>query len=176
MILYLIFRFTAPNGLRTSLVESKYKYEVVHWLEEIARAMETFKLAGKSQLPMTKTDEAVTDYLTARKAHFKTLVFQYINLTGFKVIVAAGLLLIGSLLVFNQQMNIGQFVASEIIIILVLASVEKLILSMETIYDVLTSIEKIGTVTDIPLEPNTGVKNDIEINGGLALYLNKPIV
>ena len=58
-----------------------------------------------------------------------------------ELIVAAGLLLIGGLLVINQQMNIGQFVAAEIIIILIIASVEKLIKSMDSIYDVrLTSI------------------------------------
>ena len=172
LIVYLIFRFTAPYGLKTSLVESSKKYEVVHWLEEVARAMGTFKLAGKSPLPLSKTDDLVVDYIDARKSHFKTLLVQYICLVGFKVIIAAGLLLIGGLLVINQQMNIGQFVASEIIIILVLASVEKLILSMETIYDVLTSVEKIGSVTDIPLESDNGTKVDLSNCEGLSIHLN----
>jgi ABC-type bacteriocin/lantibiotic exporter with double-glycine peptidase domain len=168
VVVYLIFRFTAPQGLRTSLEESKKKYAVVHWLEEVARTMETFKLAGKSPLPMDKTDALVAKYLSARKSHFKTLLIQYINLVGFKVIVAAGLLLIGGLLVINQQMNIGQFVAAEIIIILVLASVEKLILSMETIYDVLTSVEKIGAITDLPLDDDKGTKAS-NIENGLSI-------
>ncbi len=170
-VAYLIFRLTAPRGLKTSLVESEHKYEVAHWLEELARAMETFKLAGKSQLPLTRTDEVVAEYLTSRKAHFKTLVIQYINLVGFKVLIAAGLLLIGGLLVINQQMNIGQFVASEIIIILVLASIEKLILSMETIYDVLASIEKIGNVMDIPIERDEGARSTLE-GEGLSIRLD----
>tara|TARA_R110001592_G_scaffold45430_5_gene145194 strand:- start:5155 stop:6882 length:1728 start_codon:yes stop_codon:yes gene_type:complete len=156
LIVYLIFKFTTRKGLKTSLKESTSKYEVVHWLEELARANSTFKLAGRTELPMQRTDEKVSQYLTHRKAHFKTLLLQYINLVGFKVVIAAGLLVIGGLLVINQQMNIGQFVASEIIIILVLASVEKLILSMETIYDVLTAIEKVGSITDIPLEKDVG--------------------
>lgn len=172
-IVYLIFHFTATQGLKTSLAESKYKYEVAHWLEELGRTMETFKLAGKSELPLNKTDEVVSGYLLSRKAHFRTLVKQYINLVGFKVIIAAGLLLIGSLLVINQQMNIGQFVASEIIIILVMASVEKLILSMETIYDVLTAIEKIGKVTDIPIEANTGTKQISHKVQGFDIQLDK---
>ena len=54
MIVYLIFRFTVPKGLKTSLRESAFKYEVAHWLEELARAMETFKLAGKTPLPLAK--------------------------------------------------------------------------------------------------------------------------
>lgn len=173
LIVYLIFRFTAPVGLKTSLLESKRKYEVVHWLEELARTMETFKLAGNVPLPLEKTDELVSGYLSSRKAHFKTLVVQYVNLVAFKVIIAAGLLLIGGLLVINQQMNIGQFVASEIIIILVLASVEKLILSMETIYDVLTAIEKLGGVTDIPLDSEEGERIEVSHSEALSVNVNK---
>ena len=105
VIVYLIFKLTAAQGLTTSLAESKRKYEVAHWLEELARTMETFKLAGTSTLPLSKTDEVVEKYLISRKAHFRTLLIQYINLVGFKVIIAAGLLLIGGLLVINQQMK-----------------------------------------------------------------------
>ncbi len=76
----------------------------------------------------------------------------------FKVLVAAGLLVTGSFLVFNQQMNIGQFVAAEIIIILIIASVEKLIKTIESIYDVLTALEKIGFVFDKPMDENAGVR------------------
>ena len=169
LIVYLIFKFTTPQGLKTSLKESTYKYEVAHWLEELARANSTFKLAGRTDLPMQRTDEKVSQYLTHRKAHFKTLLMQYINLVGFKMVIAAGLLLIGGLLVINQQMNIGQFVASEIIIILVLASVEKLILSMETIYDVLTAIEKVGSITDIPLEKDEGSPIHFEEGEAIAI-------
>ena len=173
IIIYLIFRFTAPQGLKTSMTESKYKYEVAHWLEELARTLETFKLAGKSPLPLSKTDDKVEGYLVSRRAHFKTLMIQYINLVAFKVVIAAALLLMGGLLVINQQMNIGQFVASEIIIILVLASVEKVILSMETIYDVLTAIEKIGHVTDIPLDRETGIKMNLKNDENLSVHINE---
>lgn len=169
IFLYLIFNFTGPRGLRTSIVESKYKYEVAHWLEEIARALDTFKLAGETDVPLSRTDTVVKGYLSSRKSHFKTLLIQYINLVGFKMIIAAGLLIIGGLLVINQQMNIGQFVASEIIIILILNSTEKLILSMETIYDVLTAIEKIGNVTDIDLERESGDKLNVSESPGLAV-------
>lgn len=173
LIVYLIFKFTTKKGLKTSLKESTYKYEVAHWLEELARANSTFKLAGRTELPLKKTDEKVSQYLTHRKAHFKTLLLQYINLVGFKMIIAAGLLLIGGLLVINQQMNIGQFVASEIIIILVLASVEKLILSMETIYDVLTAIEKVGSITDIPLEKDIGSPIHFKEGEAIAIKANE---
>lgn len=152
LLVYLIIRYTVPRGLKTSLNESKYKYEVAHWLEEIAYNIKAFKMNSESNLAIDKTDALVNNYLKSRRSHFKVLVLQYFTLIGFKVIVASCLLILGGLLVFNEQMNIGQFIAAEIIILLILGSVEKLVTSMEVIYDVLTSVEKISAVTDLPLE------------------------
>ena len=160
-----IFKITGKRGLETSLSESKSKYRVAHWLEEMARNNVTFKLAGKSELPLERTDKEVADYINSRESHFKVLVQQFSLLIIFKVLVAAGLLAIGSILVMEQQMNIGQFVASEIIILMVLNAVEKLIISLETIYDVLTSLEKIGQVTDLELENMEGVDINEHCNG-----------
>ena len=156
IVVYVIIRVSIPTGLETSLTESKNKYQVAHWLEEVARTATTFKLAGDSPLPMQRTNVHVGDYLTARNAHFSVLLRHYKLLVFFKVLVATGLLAIGGILVMEQHMNIGQFVAAEIIILLVMSSVEKLILSIETIYDVLTSLEKIGQVTDLELEKVEG--------------------
>ena len=156
LLVVALFFFTAKPGMKTSLKESMYKYRVVHWLEELARTNTTFKLSGNSELPMNRTNQNVDSYLNARESHFRVLVWQYSMMVLFKVLITSGLLIIGGMLVMEQQMNIGQFVAAEIIILLVLSSVEKLLRSMETIYDVLTSLEKIGQVTDLELEKEGG--------------------
>lgn len=156
LLIYVVFKFTAQKGLDTSLEESKNKYKVAHWIQEIARSIISFKLSGKTSHAMDKNDALVADYLDARESHFRVLVIQFIQMIGFKVLVTAGLLVIGGLLVLDQQMNIGQFVAAEIIILLVVSSVEKLITGLETFYDLLTSLEKLGQVVDKKLEPQSG--------------------
>jgi ABC-type bacteriocin/lantibiotic exporter with double-glycine peptidase domain len=80
---------------------------------------------------------------------------QFIQLTSFKVIIALFMLVIGGVLVINNQMNIGQFVASEIIILLIITSVEKIISGLEVLYDVLAAVDKIGHVLDMPIEEET---------------------
>lgn len=155
-LIFVVFKFTAKKGLETSLKESKNKYKVAHWIQEIARSVVSFKLSGNTSLGLKKNDDLVSDYLEARESHFKILMLQFIQMVSFKVIVTASLLLIGGALVLNQEMNIGQFVAAEIIILLVIASVEKLILGLESFYDVLTSIEKIGQIVDKDLEKQEG--------------------
>lgn len=156
LLIYILFKYTAQKGLVTSLEESKNKYKVAHWLQEISRAVISFKLSGKTSLAMNKSDVLIDKYLKSRESHFKVLVLQFSQMIGFKVLITAGLLVIGGFLVLDQRMNIGQFVAAEIIIILVINSVEKLILGLESFYDVLTSIEKIGQVVDKPIESQTG--------------------
>ncbi len=152
ILVFTIIKITSKRGLETSLDESKYKYKVVSWLEELARAKDSFKLAGITNLPELKTDERVTGYLESRESHFQILQKQYKLLLVFKIIVALGLLIVGGLLVLNQQMNIGQFVAAEIIILLVIDSSEKIIINLENIFDILTSLEKLGQVTDFVLD------------------------
>ncbi|MEO1012286.1 MAG: ATP-binding cassette domain-containing protein [Bacteroidota bacterium] len=158
VLIYIVFKFTITKGLETSLAESKNKYKVAHWIQEVARSIISFKLSGHTTHALSKSDSLVEGYLDARENHFRVLVLQFIQMIGFKILVTAGLLLIGGLLVLNQEMNIGQFVAAEIIILLVIASVEKLILGLESFYDVLTSLEKLGQVVDKELEPQQGEK------------------
>ncbi len=171
-LITLIFVLTGPRGMKSSLFESKYKYQVAHWLEEIARVMATFKLAGETMLPIKKMNEYVANYLKFRKQHFNVLIFQFSSIVAFKTVITGGLLILGSVLVINQEINLGQFVASEIIILLVLSSAEKLILSMETVYDVLTGLEKMGQVTDIELESEEGIDlEEISKGKGISVEL-----
>ena len=154
-LLYIIIRLTSKGGYKTSLKESSQKYKVVNWLNEINIARSSVRNAG-TNFHLTVVDEKLQGYINARKNHFRILVQQYGYLILFKILLALCLLIVGGLLVVNQEMNIGQFVASEIIIVLVLSSVEKIILNLDLVYDVLTSIEKIGQVTDLPIEERKG--------------------
>ncbi|MGB0851435.1 MAG: ATP-binding cassette domain-containing protein, partial [Bacteroidia bacterium] len=164
VVLFIIIWVSSNRGMHTSLEESNNKYEMAFWLTELARALPTFKLSGASDLNLKRTDKIVDKYMSSRKKHFRVLLGQYGSIIGLKTLVTAGLLILGALLLINNSITIGQFVASEIIIILILNSSEKLIMSMEAIYDVLTSIEKLGKVTDIPIEEDTtgGIKLDVD--------------
>ena len=159
-LLYFIFKFSYKSGLETSLKESKFKYKVASWLQEIARNNSSFRNELNYDFALEKNNLIVSDYLNYREKHFNVIKKQFSQLIVFKIIITASLLSIGGFLVLTQQMNIGQFVAAEIIILLVINSVEKIILGLETFYDVLTSVEKIGQVTDLELEENTNSKEE----------------
>lgn len=172
-IVVIIFGFSYSRGLKTSIQESKDKYAVVHWLEELARNLQTFKIAGEGKLFINKLDETNYNYIHSREKHFKVLLQQYYLLIFFKVFIVGGLLAVGGILVMNQLMNIGQFVAAEIIILLVINSVEKIIVGLDTIYDVMTSIEKVGEVTDLEVEPLQGIDDEtVKWSEGMKVEIN----
>lgn len=155
LLLGLIFRATYPRGIRTSLEESNYKYEVGYWLEEVARSVATFKFMSRQEYPMRRADKLISKYLDARAEHFKVLKLQYWAFVVFKVIITASLLTLGSVLVIQQQINLGQFIAAEIVILLLINSIEKLISSLDIVYDMLTSLEKLNVLLDKPVENDT---------------------
>lgn len=169
-ILILILKYTGGKGLETSLQKSKFKYKVAAWLEEMARVIKSAKLAKGNDLHLQKTDEQVSNYLTARNNHFRVLLFQFNMLVIFKTVITAAMLIVGTLLMVNQQLTVGQFIAAEIVILLVLNSVEKLIINLGSVYDTLTAVEKASEITDKPAE-KSGTIQLPAVNNGLKLQM-----
>ena len=147
-----IFRFTMESGIKSSIDESDKKYEVASWLEDIAASIKTFKLNSKTEIHVAETDKRVVKYLNERTSHFRVLVIQYKTIVAFKVIITLVMLVIGTYLLVNQQLNIGAFIATEIVVLTIMTAVEKLIISLESYYDVIAALSKLNKVTDLPEE------------------------
>lgn len=151
LVIVLILYFSGNRGVETSLQESKHKYRMAAHLQQVALNAVDYKFF-REDFNLGKTDKNITAYLKSRTNHFKVLLLQYWSLVYLKVFIIAAMLIAGAVLLFGQQLNIGQFIAAEIIIILVINSVEKLIINLEQVYDVITAVEKIGEVTGLPVE------------------------
>jgi ABC-type bacteriocin/lantibiotic exporter with double-glycine peptidase domain len=151
VIIIIIIRILFDKGLQTSIQESNHKYRMAHWLIELARQIKIFKLSTPN-LRFTKVNQINNDYLDARTNHFNILMRQYISIIALKALIIAALLIIGAILLLQNSITIGQFVAAEIIIILIIGSAEKLIISLESVYEILTSVDKVGKVVEVKLD------------------------
>ena len=152
VVLYLILYISSPKGFEASLEESNYKYNIGGWIQEIARGIKTFKFFNSFNLHLEKTNHLLEGYLHSRNRHFQILKLQYWSLVVFKILITASMLIVGGILLIRQEINIGQFIAAEIIILTIMNAVEKLIVSLETVYDLLTSVEKINKITEKPMD------------------------
>lgn len=152
LLLYVILRNTLPNGFAANMLASEYKYKTASWLEEISRSIKSFKYSRGTSLNVEKADILVTNYLKSRTTYFNILLAQFWSLIGFKVVITAAMLIVGVVLLVDQQINIGQFIAADIVILTVMNSIEKLIVSLDKVYDSFTSIEKLDMVTGAEVE------------------------
>lgn len=171
-IVFLIMRFTLPAGFEASIEASNQKFATAAWLEEMARVIKSFKYSRGTNLNIRKTDGIVTKYLDARTSYFKVLLTQYWSLILFKVVITAAMLIVGAVLLVDQQINIGQFIAADIVILSIIASVEKLILNMDKVYDLLTSVEKLSKITESEIEVH-GTVELADTPKGVSLLFEK---
>ncbi len=144
------------GAVPTSVLESVRKYQVVEWLEEMARHPRVFKSPGGADFARARTDDLVRGYLQARRSHFRVLLRQITGLLGLEVIAGTVLLGVGGWLVLNQQLTLGQLVAAEIIVTAIVASVAKLGKQFEAWYDAVAAVDKLGMLVDLRTEREGG--------------------
>jgi ABC-type bacteriocin/lantibiotic exporter with double-glycine peptidase domain len=158
------------GGVKSSLHESHAKYDLAGWLEEVPRNLRAFKFARGRALAVGAADRLAGEYVAARKAHFRVVWRQTLFALGLQVAASTALLTLGGLLVIDRQLTLGQLVAAELIVTLVVASVAKLGKYAETFYDLLAGAEKLGLLTDLPLDRDGG--EPLPAGGPLAVRVS----
>jgi ABC-type bacteriocin/lantibiotic exporter with double-glycine peptidase domain len=153
MVIVVVF---GRNAVRTSIVESRSKYAVVHWLEELARYPAVFKGPGGYALAAERADQLALDYLHARRLHFRILIRQIVGFLGLEVLASTALLVIGGWLVLNMELTLGQLVASELIVGTLVAAIAKLGKQFEAWYDAMAAMDKLGHLVDLSTEREDG--------------------
>jgi ABC-type bacteriocin/lantibiotic exporter with double-glycine peptidase domain len=144
------------GAVATSIKESKAKYALEAWLEQLAAHLVTFKSAGGAEYAVRRSQGLLEDYLSYRVKHFKILVRQIVGSFVLQALASSALLGIGGWLVINRQLTLGQLVASEIVVTLMMSAFTKFGKQLEVFYDLCAAIDKLGDLVDLPLERSGG--------------------
>lgn len=155
-ILFMMF-VLGYGAVKTSIKESKTKYAMAAWLEDLARCRTTFRYDGAAEFALERSDQLIYDYLTARKKHFRVLMRQIIFMLLLQALASTGLLAIGGWLVISGQLSLGQLVAAELIVAVVVGALAKLGKHIESFYDLMASIDKLGSLFDLPIDRTDGL-------------------
>jgi ABC-type bacteriocin/lantibiotic exporter with double-glycine peptidase domain len=142
------------GAVRTAIRESAAKYKVAAWIEELVRNPTAFKLHGGAQFGLDRADSLAVDYLDARRAHFRIVMRQIVFSLGLQAVAATVLLGLGGWLVIRRELNLGQLVAAELIVMNIVGSFAKIGKYVESFYDLLASVDKLGKLFDLPVEPH----------------------
>lgn len=140
------------GAVRTAVKESKAKYAVAEWLEDIARHSKAFKQHGGNQLALARADQLAANWIEQRRHHFRIVLRQILFAMGMQVLANTALLGLGGWLVIQGELTLGQLVASELIVMMIVSSFAKSGKYMESFYDLLAAVDKLGHLFDLPVE------------------------
>ncbi|MFN3201931.1 MAG: ABC transporter transmembrane domain-containing protein [Bradymonadia bacterium] len=149
----LVVLFVMGRGSsRTALAESDAKYAVAAWLEDVAAQPQVFRSGKGAQAALERANGLATTYLARRNDHYRIVLRQFMGGVGIQVVANTLVLGIGGWLVLDGQLTLGQLVASELIVALVVAGMAKIGKQLETLYDLVAGLAKIGKLVDLPLD------------------------
>ena len=155
LVFFLLF-VLGIGGVKSSIAESYAKFDVAAWLEELAKCPHTFRFGRGGELAHQRADELADAYVTARRRHFRVVWRQTLFALLLEAVAMTVLLGLGGWLVINRQLTLGQLVAGELIVALVLAAISKSGKYIETFYDLQASLDKLGVIDQLPLEREGG--------------------
>ena len=141
------------GGVRTAIEESMAKYEVAHWLQDVLATPEAFKTGGGASLAVRHANRLVAEYLSARERQFRVVLRQISFAIFLQVVASTALLGLGGFLVISGQLTLGQLVASELVVTVVVGAFSKAGKSIEKFYDMAAGLDKVGHLLDITTDP-----------------------
>ncbi|MFZ9631299.1 MAG: hypothetical protein ACO3A5_04850 [Bacteroidia bacterium] len=143
VVVLLGFKFTWEKGFATARNESNMKFKVADTLNSQSKSSQTDIMEKNHSESL---NEALGSYVQYRQEHFSILYKQATFGIVTKTILTFIMLVIGSRLLVTEEISLGQFLASEILIITLLDATEKLILTVENIYDSGIAAEKLDGI------------------------------
>lgn len=156
LVLLMIFLIIVAGygGVKTNIAESDAKYALADALDEVGINIVSYKVFSDAQHVVNRFEIPLRAWLTHRKSHFAIIVRQQIVAAVLRIVMIVAILLVGGFLVIDRQISLGQLVASEIIILLFLSSVENIIKQIPAFYTLLTSLSKLEQLTSLRYEVN----------------------
>jgi ABC-type bacteriocin/lantibiotic exporter with double-glycine peptidase domain len=142
------------GAVNTAINESRAKYAIAAWLEELVRHPTAFKMHAGAQFALDRADQLAVNWLDARRNHFRILLRQILFALGVQALASTALLGLGGWLVIQGELTLGQLVAAELIVVVIVGSFAKLGKHMESFYDLMASMDKLGHLFDLTTEPH----------------------
>ncbi|MEZ6044035.1 MAG: ABC transporter transmembrane domain-containing protein [Planctomycetaceae bacterium] len=145
------------GAVDSAIKESKNKYYMAAWLEDIASAPIAFRTFGGHDFALNEADRLISNYILSRRTHFRILIRQIIFALGLQAVASTLLLGLGGWLVITGELTLGQLVAAELIVTVIVGAFAKIGKHMESFYDLLAAVDKLGNLFDLKLDRQDGI-------------------
>jgi putative ABC transport system ATP-binding protein len=152
LLVWLTWVFWGRRAIRSAVFLSNRKHATAAWLEGLAASNGFFKTDRHIDEALERTDAVTNDYIRAHERHFRhhfsqTLSFLFIYAAG-----SAALLGLGGWLVIRGELSLGQLVAAELVLSVVLFGIAQLGVYLTYLYDLMAAIDELSLFDDVEQE------------------------
>lgn len=138
--------------MTSAVTLSHAKYDTAHWLESVGASNGFYKSSRHISYAIDKSEAMTARYIKAYRRHFNYSFTQTVAYLILYAVSSAGLLAMGGWLVIQNQLSIGQLVAAELILSSIFFGFSQLGPYLDVFYDLVTAVEELGLLYDIPQE------------------------
>jgi len=135
--------FLGRNGAKFAIQRSDAKHEAIYYLQNIPVQLQDSSKALKT------LDRLLSNFVYARQNMFKIIVKQ-LSITFFiEGVILGSFFIVGGYFVFKGMVPIGEFVATEIIIISVVNALRDFMKQIDYMYDMIEGFYKINKLSAV---------------------------
>jgi ABC-type transport system involved in cytochrome bd biosynthesis fused ATPase/permease subunit len=143
----------AKRGVRRSYERSTQKFRTAFWISQVAENRSLLRQTKENKLVTERSDELASDYVRSYFSYLKLLLWQSGALFLIQAISSAAFFGLGGWLVVQGQLNLGQLVAAEIVLLANLSALTRFYFYLDSFYEAVTAAWKVSELTgagDLP--------------------------
>ncbi|MEB3203584.1 MAG: ABC transporter ATP-binding protein [Candidatus Sericytochromatia bacterium] len=157
------------KGAETAVAESSAKYALMALFQDMVRHPEAIKLAAGPAWVRSRVDDVASRYIEARSRHFRVLFGQTAGALSLYAVTSAVALGAGGWLVMDRAITLGQLVAAELVVTAIVGALVQLGKYLESFYDLLAAVDKVGYLIDLTVEPDGHEELDLPARPALSM-------
>lgn len=152
ILVYLVFRSFDRSACISAVDLSSAKYDAASWLDEVARSNSFFQCERAINYALRRSKVVCDSYIDHHRHHFH---FTFAQAVGFLFIYATAssiLLGLGGWLVIKGELMVGQLIAAELVLAVILYNLTRWFYYLELYYDLYAAMSKLLQLLSIQPE------------------------
>ena len=139
----------AKRGVMRSYARSNEKYKVAYWISQVAENRSLLRQTRANRIVQERVDELSLKYVRSYFDYLRVLLWQSGALFFIQAFASAAFFGIGGWLVVRGQLNLGQLVAAEIILLANMSALTRFYFYLDSFYEAVVAAWKIGELTQM---------------------------
>jgi len=151
-LLWLVWFIWGPRAIRSAVELSHRKHVTAAWLEGLGKSNGFFKSARHIDDALERTDRVTGEYIEQHRHLFRQHFSQTLSFLFLYAAGSAALLGLGGWLVIQGQLSLGQLVAAELVLSVVLYGISQLGIYLNYFYYLCAAVDELSLFMQIEQE------------------------